>query len=356
MTEWVDFAEVRERVSMEMVLYTFYGLEHLKRQVNKVVGPCPVHGGDSPRAFHADLDKNVWHCFSQCKDGGNQLDLVAKKEGISIREAALRLKARFMVSGDDQRAVRSPEKRRRPAPTGNGSPERSHETPSPAATTRPSQATKPKKNPVLNIQLRLKAEHPHLVKERELQLATIERFGIGYCSRGIMRGTIAIPIENATGELVAYAGRRLRPSDVKEKGKYVFPKGFGKELELYNFHRAVASTANTGLVLVEGFFSVMKLYEAGLDHGVAAMGSSLSVQQAELIATAPEVIIMFDGDPAGRLGATQAAELLRDRTVVRLVELPEGFEPEDLSPRALRWLIRGMTQLDLKHLSLVPPT
>jgi DNA primase len=77
-----------------------YGLTNLKRDGDKLVGPCPVHNGDSPRAFHADLKKNVWHCFSRCQKGGNQIDLVAQKEGISIREAGLKLQERFL--GGDQ--------------------------------------------------------------------------------------------------------------------------------------------------------------------------------------------------------------------------------------------------------------
>src|SRR5579871_4116037 len=95
MGQWVNFAEVRARVSLEDVLLRYYKIENLKRDGRKLIGPCPVHGGDSPRAFHADLDKNVWHCFSRCQRGGNQLDLVSSKEKIGIREAALRLKEYF---------------------------------------------------------------------------------------------------------------------------------------------------------------------------------------------------------------------------------------------------------------------
>ena len=65
------------------------------------------------------------------------------------------------------------------------------------------------------------------------QQETVEHFGIGYCSRGIMRGTIAIPIHDEEGQLVASAGRRLKPSDIREYGKYKLPKGFKQERVLY---------------------------------------------------------------------------------------------------------------------------
>src|SRR3982751_4126743 len=93
MGQWIDFKELRSRISLEDVILRYYGITTLKLDGNKLVGPCPVHNGDSPRAFHADLEKNVWHCFSKCQKGGNQLDFVAAKESLSIRDAALKLLA-----------------------------------------------------------------------------------------------------------------------------------------------------------------------------------------------------------------------------------------------------------------------
>ncbi len=93
MPNWVNFADIRKRVSIEDVLLRYYRITNLKRDGTKLSGPCPVHDGDSPRSFHVELDKNIWHCFSKCQGGGNQLDLVAKKENISIRDAALRLQS-----------------------------------------------------------------------------------------------------------------------------------------------------------------------------------------------------------------------------------------------------------------------
>ncbi len=76
MGNWIDFREVRRRVSLEDVLIKHYGLTNLKREGSKLIGPCPVHyQGDSPRSFHADLDKNVWHCFSGCQGGGNKIPI-----------------------------------------------------------------------------------------------------------------------------------------------------------------------------------------------------------------------------------------------------------------------------------------
>lgn len=355
MAEWINFAELRARVSLEDVIVRYYGITTLKRDGPKLIGPCPVHGGDSPRAFHADLGKNVWHCFSQCQKGGNQLDFVALKENIGVREAALRLQA-FLGGAEGPR----------PAPP---APPTSAPTTPPKAKTPASAAPPPapadyEGNPVLTIKLDLKNDHPHLITDRRLRIDTIDHFGIGYCGRGILRGMIAIPIHDEDGDLVAYAGRRLKPSDIREFGKYKLPKGFKKERVLYNYHRAKGST--DGIILVEGFFSVMKLYEAGFPNVVASMGVELSEYQAQRLSAAAEVIILFDGDEAGRRGAANAAEKLAAHTVVRVAQLPSRLEPDDLSGKALRWLINGMRALNLLTVSFafrgdeptptIPPT
>lgn len=329
MTTWVDFAEVRRRVSLEDVLTRYYNIEGLRRQGSKLIGPCPVHGGDSPRAFSADTTKNAWYCFTRCKMGGNQIDLVAKKEDISVREAALRLQEHFM--GDDE-----------PPPAG-----------APQAAAEPPAEEDEGTNPPIELRLELRPDHPHLLEHRGLRPEVIEHFGLGYCSKGILRGCIAIPIHNREGELVAYAGRRLRENTIKRKGKYMFPKGFRKERELFNVHRALAVAEDVGFIVVEGFFSAIALAQMGFTSTVATMGSSASQHQLEQLAAAKEVLVLFDGDEAGRVGAEQIREALAKRTRVRVARLPEGTEPESFGPRALRWLVRGMRELDLTEVEFV---
>ncbi len=335
MVDWIDFAAIRAQVSLEDVLLKMYGLgESLKRQGDRLVGPCPVHGGDGPRAFHAALSKNSWFCFSRCRKGGNQIDFVAAKENISVREAALRLQA-FFLSGSPPTA---PPKA---APT---------TPPAPAAASPPRPEADAAINPRLELKLALDATHPYLVTERALSPATIAHFGIGYCARGVLRGMIAIPIHDEDGDLVAYAGRRLKWADVQAHGKYKLPQGFRKEFVLYNLHRAKAN-ADDGLILVEGYFAAMKLHEAGLPNVVASMGCILSEPQAQLLSEhASRVTILYDGNDAGRAGAEAARALLAPRVRTHVVWLPDGMQPDGLPPRLLRWALRGVSELGLSEL------
>jgi DNA primase len=90
MREWVDFAEIKRRISLEPVLRS-YGVNWLRRSgVDQYRGRCPIHCGQGKEAFHANLKRGIFHCFA-CGAGGNVLDFVAAMEGSSIREAALRL-------------------------------------------------------------------------------------------------------------------------------------------------------------------------------------------------------------------------------------------------------------------------
>ncbi len=338
---WIDFKAVRLAASLEAVLTEMYKLPNLKREGDRLVGPCPVHSGQNPRAFHADLVKNVWHCFSQCQGGGNQLDFVAKREGIAIREAALKVAEFFHLDTSGPPPLL-------PLPrAGAAEPDATPEAPGPP---RCEDTEGAPRNPPLDVRLVLSPDHPHLA-ERGLSKETTQQFGLGYCAKGILRGMIAIPIEDAAGTLVAYAGRRLRPEDIREDGKYKFPKGFRKELVLYNLHRV---KGRERVILVEGFFAVAKLHDIGFPDTVATMGVQVSEHQLHLLAEFREVIVLFDGDEAGRTGAAAVEQALAERTIARVIELPVGTKPDGLSARVLRWLVNGASQLDFARVAFVP--
>ena len=71
----VDFRAVREAVSMEQVLSHYGLLEQMKRSGDSLSGCCPIHKGTNPTQFRVSVSKNLWNCFTQCKRGGNVIDL-----------------------------------------------------------------------------------------------------------------------------------------------------------------------------------------------------------------------------------------------------------------------------------------
>jgi DNA primase len=66
----------------------------------------------------------------------------------------------------------------------------------------------------------------------------------------------------------------------------------------------------------------------------------LSDEQATiLVATGRPIVLMFDGNEAGRTGMRAAAGKLIARTFVRVIKLPDGTEPDDLSAEQLAKLL-----------------
>lgn len=335
---WVDFKKIKTQVSIVQILERYGFLEVLVRSANgdRLSGPCPIHGGTNKTHFRVSVSKNCWNCFGHCKCGGNVIDFVSKKEGVSFRDAALLIQKWFVdedgvvpPSAVEQRPDRSlVEEETRSLGTGLMANEPTDESEDNAS------------NKPLSFELtKLDPEHPYL-RERGLTEEIIREFGLGYCSKGLLRGYIAIPIHNVSGEVVAYAGRWPGTPEEGEQ-KYKLPQGFKKSLELFNCHRATACEADLPLVVVEGFFDAIKLYQAGYERIVALMGSSLSNRQEEMLCSLCEtrderIILFLDGDEPGRKGQADARTRLSNRLYVRVINPGDQVQPEHLSSDELR--------------------
>jgi DNA primase len=183
--------------------------------------------------------------------------------------------------------------------------------------------------------------HPYL-KARGLSPETIATFGLGLCAYGSLREWIAIPIHDAQGRLLAYAGRWPgTPPDGWPK--YRLPRGFRKSLELFNQHRAAAALKDDPLVVTEGFFGCMHVWQAGYRRVVALMGSVLSEPQEQKIialsGNTRQVRLLFDEDPAGQQGRRDAAQRLSRSVLASVLELAEGQQPDGLNARELLRLV-----------------
>ena len=309
---WVDFAQVKAAVSLRRVLEDYGILERLRRSgKDHYRGLCPIHQGEGRDAFHGDLQKNIFHCFS-CGAGGNVLDLVAQLEQCSVREAALQLQRRYLAM-ESAVPVRPQLPRRDQLVT-----------------------EKRESNPALSFCLAgLDAAHPYL-SARGVSWATATHFGIGfYSGRGIMQGRLAIPIHDEHGRLVAYGGRSV----IADDSRYRFPAGFRKSGVVFNYHRA-AALAHDDVVAVEGFFDCMRVHQAGFRSVVALMGSALSRDQENLLVQRfGQVTLMLDGDSAGRTASHAAAQRLAGRCSVRQIRLAPGRQPDQMSDNEIHEIL-----------------
>ena len=313
MPDWVDFGAVKQAVSLEAVLQ-HYQVAGLRRRRDQLAGRCPIHRGRRDDSFRASLRKNAFHCFA-CQAGGNVLDFVAAMEQSSIREAALRLQQWFGIGAPGESPVLTVRRR-----AGEGQLVREKEI----------------VNPPLPFALTgVDLDHPYLA-QRGIDRVTAAAFGIGfYAGPGLLSGRIVIPIRNARGQIVAYAGRALDG----RLPKYKLPAGFRKSRELFNLHRA-AATGSPRVIVVEGYFDCLRVHQAGLPWVVALMGSSLSAEQENaLLERFDYVVLVLDGDAAGRAATRTMAARLSGKCSLALVSVPDGAQPDQLSLAAIQELL-----------------
>jgi len=315
--KWVDYRAIKAKVTMEMVLARYGLLDRLRTSGDNRVGCCPIHHGSNPRQFSVSLTKNIWHCFGDCQSGGNVLDFVAKMEKVGIRQAALLLQDWY----GEMPAAKAAEP--------------------PAAPAADEEPAKPV-NPPLTFRLkRLQTDH-QFFQARGISPETVKYFGLGYCTRGLMKNRIVIPIHNQAGELVAYCGRAVSQEQIESEGKYKLPPKFVKSAVVFNLHRQ--RPAERTLILVESFLSVFRLHQFGAANTVALMGSKLSDRQAELIidrlGARGQVLLMFDADDSGRAASQDCLGRLSSRLFVKVADIsPYGRKPHQLSPDQLAHLI-----------------
>lgn len=325
--EWVDYRAVKAAVSFEQV-FARYGLEATTKG-EELRLRCPFHEDTKP-SLSANSAKGGFKCFG-CSAKGNIITFVERMEHVSFRDAALLLQEWFNLTAEKPQAPGA--KTTQPPPLEEGREEHAKEK-------------EPLTNPPLTFTLQhLDTEHPYLT-QRDLTTGTIAHFGIGHHSgKGMMAGRIAIPIHNEHGELVAYAGRWPADDGWPEgEDKYKMPsreKGFRKSHLIFNLHRATEVATDHGLILVEGFFDCMKLWQAGFHNVVALMGTDFHEKQEALIAAAvgPQgrIALMFDEDPAGWRCREEALSRLSSKVYVKVIGLgEEGMQPDKMSAEAIR--------------------
>lgn len=307
-----DFSYLKSQVSIGHVL-SAYGLDrHLKLKNHQLYGPCPLHRGDNPSAFRVDLKRGLWHCFTSC-GGGDIVKLIRHIENCSDAEAALNL---YNLINDTKRCFSSHVYK----------PLRfSHNS-----TFSPFKRTIPL-NPHVSFLQDIKKISPHIACQYET--------GICDCSP-FLRGLVAVRIHDLCGNPLGYCGRRLDPHAALSWGKWRFPKNFPKKSILYNSHRA-QYYKDQGVIVVECPWGVMRFAQSGIFNVVALLGTSLSSIQSAWLSKSPAVILMLDGDQAGKKATPLISEILSPKTHVLIHELPHDTEPEDLHDNELKAIAKN---------------
>ncbi|MBI3893584.1 MAG: toprim domain-containing protein [Candidatus Wallbacteria bacterium] len=301
----------RTRIRIVAILDAIGRLQEFRVRGPRLVGPCPIHGGDNPQAFSVHQERNLWFCFTRCRRGGNVVDLAWLLSAQSWPRTARWLEQLAMASPDLTPLETSQ--------TGHDPGERSR-------LFRP-----------YTRHLLLDPAHPFF-RKLGLTPETVSRFEAGaWHGKGLLQRTVAVRLHDLEGNPLGYAGRRLDPAEVRDRGKWTWPPHFPKGDGLWNWHR-IDPDGPAGLVLVEGPWSVMKLWQADVPNTVALGGVYVTQAQRRLMARARQLTLFLDGDEVGQAATTRlVAQGLHSR--LRVIQCPSGTDPADLSETALARLL-----------------
>ncbi|MFL5533102.1 MAG: DNA primase, partial [Gemmatimonadales bacterium] len=134
------------------------------------------------------------------------------------------------------------------------------------------------------------------------------------------------------GRVVGFGGRLLTEGEPKYLNSPETPI-FHKGKQLYNLHQAKGPIRKEeSVILVEGYFDVLRLMLAGVEHVVAPLGTALTADQSALLKRyASSATLLYDSDQAGLKATFRAGdELLRHQVRVRVATLPPGEDPDTL--------------------------
>ena len=312
------------------------------------VARCPFHDDHDP-SMNVNTDMQIYKCFS-CGAGGNAIRFVQEYEKVSFWEAVR--KVADIVGFKDPRLLSEI----------------------------PSVKIDPEKQKLYDCMNDLQSYYRYslstaegtiardYLKERNIDDATAEEFGIGYAPRdgqktvefllskkhslktiediGIATpvagqtkdrnaGRLTFPLHDANGQVIGYSARQLVKDD--SSGKYVnSPETalFHKGNVLYNYHAASLTAHRDGYCFVlEGFMDVIALRKVGITSAVALMGTALTPQQAAMLKKLhAEIRLCLDGDNAGQIGMMRGVRKLAKAGVAyRVVDYGGDLrDPDDI--------------------------
>ncbi|MCI3919710.1 DNA primase [Paenibacillus sp. TRM 82003] len=311
------------------------------------LGLCPFHSEKTP-SFNVLPEKRIFHCFG-CGTGGNAIRFLMKAEGLPFPEAVRALAEDAGVKHDFSVAPSEMTPEQREALRYIGANEEAAKF----------------YHFVLNGTEQGKAAYEYL-QRRGFTQRLIDEFQIGYSPplwdsltmflttkeyagevlerAGLIvrrsegegyydrfRDRVMFPIWDAGGKPIAFNGRAIGDATPK----YLHSPEttlFHKNKVLYPLHLTKAAIRKSRqAVLFEGGVDVIKAWDAGVENGVATLGTALTESHLTLLKRYCEsVLICYDGDRAGR-AAAQKAVLLCEKFGMKaeVALLPDGMDPDE---------------------------
>ncbi len=336
--------EVVERVREAADIVQIIG-EHvnLKRTGADYRGPCPFHQG-THRNFSVSPKKGIFYCFV-CHKGGDVFSFLQQRLGMDWPTAVRAVAARVGIDVPEVNARREGPDPREPLWELNASAAEYFRT--------------------MLWDDAIGEEARNYLAFRRVSREVADQFGVGFAPRdpnamrahldalgfsderllesGLVvrreeseelrarfRNRLIFPIQDVAGHHVGFGGRLLGPGEPKYLNSAESPT-FSKARLLYGLNWAKTAIRREDRVLVvEGYFDVVRLVSHGVEPVVAPLGTALTdTQAATLRRYTKNAYLLYDSDRAGLKATFRAGdELLRHGMSVQVVTLPEGEDPD----------------------------
>jgi DNA primase len=370
-------ATIRERTDIVAVVRE--SVPSLKKRGRSWTGLCPFHKERTP-SFHVNGERGFFKCFG-CGESGDVISFLMKELSYTFHEACHALADRLGIVIEEDARERTEIDRAKKAKddlyAANAAAAawfeeqlRRHPLRSYALEELARRGIEPGSKPEVDEALKafrigyapnewdglagffrqqgispVAAESVGLLAPRSSSNGHYDRF----------RHRLMFAVVDTQGRVVAFSGRALaEPPNAEQKpgaekpAKYINSKEspiYTKGNVLFGLFQARQAIRQEELaIVVEGNFDVFSLHARGLANVVAPLGTAFTPEQATLLTRyANKVVLLFDGDAAGRK-ATKAsrAPCRHAGLVARVAELPQGEDPDDFARR------KGVAELRIR--------
>ncbi|WP_218081470.1 DNA primase [Anthocerotibacter panamensis] len=329
----------------------------LRRSGKDFRGMCPFHEGKG-LSFSVNPSKNLYKCFA-CGVGGDTINFVMRLEKIPYVEAVLELARRYNVQihTSPERRAEYTRKLSREQQLLEILQEATHFYTHSLQSTTGQLARDYLDRRGLTLQTRQKFQlgyappgwntlTTHLVEHKRFPAPLVEAAGLIKAREGgrgwfdYFRHRLIIPITDSRGRVVAFGGRTLgedQPKYLNSPETELFEKG----KILFGLDHAKNSIAKSDCaVVVEGYFDVISLHQAGIPNTVATLGTALAeyqVKQLLRLTPSQQVVLNFDADTAGEKATSRAVAYFKQLGSLgiqpKVLTIPQGKDPDEFIQR-----------------------
>lgn len=319
------------------------GYIELKPAGKNFKAPCPFHKEKTP-SFIVSPDRQTWHCFGSCSEGGDIFKFLMKHENLEFYEALKLLAEKAgvelkKVSPVDQKQFGVLYDINESAKNFFKSELVKNERAKEYLKSRGIKGETAKEFEIGMSPVGFDDLTVYLINQR-YNINDIERSGLNFKSEkgnyiDRFRNRVMFPIYNSFGKVVGFSGRILPEFDNGEMGKYInSPETpiFNKSRILYGFHKSKnAIREKKSALLVEGQMDFLMCWQDGIKNVVAASGTALTVEHLKTLRkSADELIFSFDNDEAGLKAAERSVDLANNADFnVKILMLKDFKDPAE---------------------------